>query len=183
VTRDLSLLAQLAREAIRHALGGPRPEPPSQAWYREPGASFVTLHRPGGVLHGCVGSIEPERALVDDVAMNAVGAALADPRARPLELADVDRLEVEVSVLSALEALVFDDEPSAVAALRPGLDGVVLGFRRVRVTFLPQMWPRLRDPRTFLAELKRKGGLAADFWHSEVRVWRYTVESAIDEPR
>jgi AmmeMemoRadiSam system protein A len=183
VTRDLSLLVRHAREAIRHALGGPDVEGPSAPWAREPGASFVTLHRPGGALHGCVGSIEPERPLFEDVAVNAVSAAIADPRARPLALADVDRLDVEVSVLSALEALVFEDEASAIAALRPGLDGVVIGFRRVRVTFLPQMWPRLADPRAFLTELKLKGGLPGDFWHCELRLWRYTVESAGDRPR
>jgi AmmeMemoRadiSam system protein A len=183
VTRDLSLLARHAREAIRHALGGPLPEPPSQAWYRELGASFVTLHRAGGLLHGCVGSIDPERALVDDVTMNAVAAALRDPRASTLGLGDVDRLEVEVSVLSRLEAVAFQDEPSAVAALRPGLDGVVLGFRRVRVTFLPQMWPSLPDARTFVTELKRKAGLSRGFWDPEIRLWRYTVESAVDPPR
>ena len=183
MTRDLSCLVRHAREAIRHALGGPVVEPPSAPWAREPGAAFVTLHRPSGALHGCVGSIEPERPLLDDVAANAVSAALTDPRARPLGLADVDRLDVEVSVLSTLEPLAFHDEASAIAALRPGLDGIVLGFRGVRVTFLPQMWPRLADPRTFLCELKLKGGLPEDFWHAEVRLWRYTVESAGDRPR
>jgi AmmeMemoRadiSam system protein A len=182
VTRDLAPLARHARAAIRHALGGPEPVAPSAPWIHEPGAAFVTLHRADGELHGCIGSIEAVQLLVDDVTANAVAAALRDPRAIPLHLSDVDRLEVEVSILSALEPVVFDDEASALAALRPGLDGVVLGFRKTRVTFLPQMWPRFPAPRTFLGELKEKAGLPSAFWDPGIRLWRYTVETAIDPP-
>jgi AMMECR1 domain-containing protein len=59
--------------------------------------------------------------------------------------------------------------------LRPYVDGVVLEFGEQRSTFLPQVWQTLPDPRRFLAQLKRKAGLPADFWSGEVRISRYTV--------
>ena len=73
-------LARYAREVIAQALGGPPAVPPTGAWCDVPAATFVTLHR-GDELHGCIGTLEPRRSLVRDVATNAVAAALRDPRA------------------------------------------------------------------------------------------------------
>ena len=38
------------------------------------------------------------------------------------------------------------------------------------------IWEELKDSRTFLRRLKRKAGLAEDFWSSDVEVDRYTTE-------
>ena len=117
-----------------------------------------------------------------DVATNAFAAAFRDPRARTLRPEDIDRLVVEVSVLSPSEPLAFTDEAAARAALRPGIDGVVLRWREHRATFLPQVWEHLPDPASFLAELKEKAGLPADFWDAELTLERYRVVSATDPP-
>jgi hypothetical protein len=180
---QVRLLARFARACIRQELGGPSVGRPLGEWCAAPAATFVSLHWwPGGRLQGCIGSLEPRRALVEDVAHNALAAAFSDPRAERLALADVDVLEVEVSVLSPLEHVAAPDEAAARAALRPGVDGVVLAWGRHRATFLPQMWPQLGDAATLLRELKRKAGLPADFWSAEMAVSRYTVESAVDAP-
>jgi hypothetical protein len=44
-----------------------------------------------------------------------------------------------------------------------------------RATFLPQVWATLPDPRAFLAELKRKAGMDADFWSAQMNVGLYEV--------
>ncbi len=59
--------------------------------------------------------------------------------------------------------------------MRPCIDGIVLEFGRHRSTFLPQVWDSLPEPRRFLAELKRKAGLAPDFWDAGVGLSRYIV--------
>ncbi len=139
------------------------------------GASFVTLRWRDGRLQGCIGSLEPKRPLVEDVAKNALAAAFVDPRAAPLALSDLDDLRVEVSVLSALEVVTYDGtEAGARAALTVG-DGVVLEYGFHRGTFLPQMWEQLETREEFLSELKRKARLDADFWHPDVVLQRYTV--------
>jgi hypothetical protein len=51
-----------------------------------------------------------------------------------------------------------------------------------RGTFIPQMWTLLPDAESFMAELKRKAGLARDFWAPDVELWRYGATSAIDRP-
>ena len=55
------------------------------------------------------------------------------------------------------------------------MDGVILTYDRHRGTFLPQVWEQLPEPARFLAHLKRKAGLAADWWDPGVRLQRYTV--------
>lgn len=173
-------LVRFARAQIRQQLGGPAAEPPRAACCCEHRAAFVTLRWPDGTLQGCIGNLIPRRPLVDEIAAHSVAAAFRDPRGRPLDLDDVDTLEVELSILSSLEPIVFRDEDAAHAALRPHLDGVALEWHGHRATFLPQMWSQLQTRKAFLGALKEKAGLAADFWKDDVRLWRYTVETFTD---
>ena len=83
---------------------------------------------------------------------------------------------IEVSLLSPLEPMTFTSEANAMAQLRPGVDGVVFECGRYRSTFLPQVWEQLPTPREFMARLKYKAGLSADFWSDEVRLQRYSVQ-------
>jgi len=110
------------------------------------------------------------------VARNARAAAYRDPRFPPVTPLEQPALAIEVSVLSPREPLGAASEADALAALRPGLDGVYLEFRELSATFLPQVWDHLPDPVDFLGELRRKAGLPARFWHPEVRLSRYAVE-------
>ncbi|MDO4243297.1 MAG: AmmeMemoRadiSam system protein A [Actinomyces sp.] len=111
----------------------------------------------------------------EDVVANAVLAATRDPRFAPVEPEELGSLSLEVSVLTEPEPLEAADEAEVVARLRPGVDGVVLQMGPHRTTFLPQVWEELDDPLVFLVRLKRKAGLAEDFWHEELVVPTYRV--------
>jgi len=169
------LLTRLARGAIAQRFGGTAPSLPHPAWLDEPGAAFVTLTE-HGQLRGCIGSLEAHRPLLADVEANAQAAAFLDPRFPPLEEAELDRLHVEVSILSPPEPMHFSSEADALAQLRPGIDGVILEHGWHRATFLPQVWDQLPERRQFMAHLKAKAGLPVDFWADDVRLSRYTVE-------
>jgi AmmeMemoRadiSam system protein A len=173
-------LVRFARARVAEALGGPRAIPPVGAATRKLGATFVTLRFTDGRLHGCIGTLEPQMALVDDVAKNAVAAAIEDPRSDVISLEDVKRLDVELSILSALEPISFVDEASALAAIRVGTDGIVFACGARRSIFLPQMWSHFGDVESFMSALKRKAGLGADFWNDDVRLWRYVVDKYVD---
>jgi AmmeMemoRadiSam system protein A len=175
------LLVGWARARLAQKLGGPFASRPSAAWCAEPGATFVTLHWPDGRLQGCIGSIEPRCAIVDDVEHNVIAAACYDPRARPVVLADVDALDIELSILSPLEPITFEDESSALAAIRPGVDGVVIGWQGERATFLPSMWSRLPGVSEFMHGLKAKAGLPPTFWRADMKLWRYAVDKYVDQ--
>lgn len=168
------LLLPIARAAISSALGHPLRVAEESAWLQEAGACFVTLTQ-HEELRGCIGTLQAYRPLLADLKANAVAAALHDARFSPLSLAELDHTHIEVSLLSPLEALHFDTEAEALAQLRPGLDGVALDFERYRSTFLPQVWEQLPTPAAFIAQLKRKAGLAPHFWAQGLRLQRYTV--------
>ena len=167
-------LLALARAAIATALGQPMAADASAPWLQDPGACFVTLTQ-RGQLRGCIGSLQAQRSVLADVRANAVAAALQDPRFAPLTLAELAHTRIEVSLLSPMQPLVFDDEADALAQLRPGVDGVVFEYKGYRSTFLPQVWEQLPDKADFMAHLKQKAGLPPNFWASGVRLQRYTV--------
>lgn len=167
-------LLPIARAAISTALGRPQQAAEDALWLQELGACFVTLTQQGQ-LRGCIGTLEARRSLLADVKANAVAAALHDSRFAPLAATELAQTKIEVSLLSPMQSLQFDSEAHALAQLQPGIDGVVFEFGRYRSTFLPQVWAQLPSASDFLAQLKRKAGLAPDFWAPGVRLQRYTV--------
>jgi len=165
----------VARDAIGRALGRPTGPPPSPSWLKQKGASFVTLNLDGD-LRGCIGSLEAHRPLGQDVRENAVAAAFHDPRFRPLSATEFERVQVEVSVLSAPEPVSFTSRTDALEQLRPGIDGVILRSGWHRATFLPQVWDQLPTPEEFVTHLMAKAGLPPDHWQ-DVEIQRYKVEA------
>lgn len=174
-TLGAALLA-IARSSIEEELGvraAAAPMPPGGV-LAQPGATFVTLHR-DGKLRGCIGSLEPRRALADDVHANARAAAFSDPRFPPLTRDELAAIEIEVSLLEPSRPLACADEAELLSRLRPGVDGLVLEHPAGRATFLPQVWASLPQPRDFVAALKRKAGLPADYWSPKLAFRRYGV--------
>lgn len=168
-------LLTIARNAINKQLGVDVRTVTPHPKLSQPGATFVTLTQ-NGQLRGCIGSLEAYRPLATDVAENAAAAAFRDPRFPPLTNDELDRTQVEVSLLEASEALEFVDEADAIAHLRPGIDGVILTHGNRRATFLPQVWESLPDPQQFMARLKLKAGLPVKFWDEEITLARYGVQ-------
>ena len=173
------ILIPVARFSIADALGAEalgqvEPVFEDADWLHEVGASFVTLTKQEQ-LRGCIGTLEAHRPLLEDVKSNAVAAAFKDPRFSPLSSDEFHLIEIEVSLLSAMQPMRFDGEQDALSQLQPGLDGVVFEFGHYRSTFLPQVWEQLPSTDEFMAHLKSKAGLSPDFWSDEVKLSRYTV--------
>ena len=174
-------LLQVARNSIRHGLqhGGPlevdyQEYPPSLQAQR---ASFVTLHRDGR-LRGCIGHLTAIQPLVVDVAGNAYAAAFQDPRFPPVQMAELEDIDLEISVLSVPEPLPYADREDLLARIRPGVDGLILtGPAGHSGTFLPSVWESLPQPQEFLSNLVLKAGLPLGYWSDDIRMQRYTTES------
>lgn len=172
-------LRALAHASIEHGLRHEQPvavrldEWPAALHQKR--SSFVTLQQEGR-LRGCVGALEPARALVADVAMNAFAAAFRDPRFGPVTALDYPDIELHVSVLSPIEPLEVRSEAELLRRLRPGVDGLIFEEGDRRGTFLPAVWRSLPSGGEFLAQLKAKAGLPPDYWSATVRAYRYTTE-------
>jgi len=171
-----TILLPLARLAIARALGErTKPVAPSAPlWLQDHGASFVTL-RHDGTPRGRTGTLKAERPLHDDVAGNAVRAALNDPCFTPLTRSELDVVSIEIAVLSPPEPVSAENERAVLAQLRSGIDGVTFRYGHHSGNFLPEMWTQYPEPQEFLAWLKYKSGLPPDFWDEGIELQRYSV--------
>jgi uncharacterized protein len=174
-THGAELLAIAAR-AVRHGIVHGRPialdlDACAEA-LRQKRATFVTLEY-NGALQGCIGGIEPREAIALAVARHAHGAAFHDPRFDAVCADHWPGLTAEISILTPREPLHVGSEEEALAALRPGIDGLVFCAGMHRSVFLPKVWGELPEPARFLSFLKRKAGLEEDYWSAEVTLERF----------
>jgi AmmeMemoRadiSam system protein A len=180
-------LLRLARSSIEHGLVHGQPLPIDLAAlpesFADPGATFTTL-RLEGELRGCCGTLEAKEPLATNVARSAFRAAFHDPRFAPVSEDECEALELEVSVLTAMEPVCFADEAGLLECLTPHEDGLVIIADGRRATFLPKVWESLPDPQQFVAALKAKCGLPADYWSERVKFLRYgtTTYAESDQP-
>ncbi len=173
-------LLRLARQALELGVRGEKLPPLDwdslSPTLRADGASFVTLTELGE-LRGCIGALEAYQPLVEDVREHAIAAALNDYRFRPVQVAELNRISLEVSRLTAPVPLEYSSPDDLIAKLRPGMDGVILREGGRRATFLPQVWEKLPNAEDFLSNLCNKMGAAPDLWRRKhLEVLTYQVE-------
>ncbi len=173
---EVDALFGLADLGVRAGLAGqPHPEVDPAALLaalRRPSGAFVTLEV-AGQLNGCIGTIEPVEPLGVAAPRLAWAAAFADPRLPELTAADYPALEIKVSVIGPLEPVPAPSEAELAAALRPGVDGLVIRGGAARATFLPAVWQKLPGPLDFLRHLEAKAGLRPGSWPPGMSAWRY----------
>ncbi len=168
-------LVEIARSAVVKAIAGdsasaPRPED-LEGLPAATGA-FVTLKR-DGQLRGCIGTLECRRPLAEEIARVAVSAAREDPRFDPLRPAELDDLDVEISVLGPLEEI----DPRDPAAIEIGRHGLVVEQGRGRGLLLPQVATELGwDREQFLSQTCVKAGLPPDCWQRGAKVYRFAAD-------
>ncbi len=139
-------------------------------------ACFVTLTI-GGELRGCIGRTEATQFLYLDVIENAALAAFNDPRFAPLSEEELEKVKIEVSVLSVAQPVDFTNTEELLKKLRPGIDGVVIKRGSQWATYLPQVWEELPVKEKFLNSLCEKAGLPLDDWQKAgIEVLVYQVE-------
>jgi len=169
--QNLKILTKLARMSILEEFEGKKLID-KQEWISkypflaEKRACFVTLKKKnlprGSNLRGCIGSILPYRALIDDVIENAKAAAFSDPRFEPLKVEEFEEIEIEVSVLTIPQKLEYEDVNDLRSKIRTGVDGVILQLANHQATFLPSVWEELPNFDIFFAHLCLKAGLPGD---------------------
>ena len=178
------ILLALARKTIAEELG--RTADPDHSWslaealkdkaFSRRLATFVTLHL-DGQLRGCIGTLTACEAVAENVRRNAINAAFQDPRFTPLAAAELAKIDIEVSVLTAPQPLAYGNGAYLPGCLRPGIDGVIIRKGLVAATFLPQVWDQLPHPEDFLARLCQKAGLPSRAWQdNDLEVSIYQVQ-------
>ncbi|MDL2275228.1 AmmeMemoRadiSam system protein A [Desulfosarcina sp. OttesenSCG-928-G10] len=174
-----SALVTLARNTLRDHFGEPV-LPVDDRYLTELSAvhrgTFVTLTL-DGQLRGCIGNLVATGSVVAGVQDNALHAAFHDSRFAPLTRAELDRIHIEVSVLTDPTPFPYTSGADLAARLRPGIDGVILRKGRSSATFLPQVWEDLSTPDIFLSHLCLKAGLSPKQWKKgDLLVSTYQVQ-------
>lgn len=142
--------------------------------FEEYGASFVTLEL-NESLRGCIGSIIAHRPLIKDLIKNAHSAAFSDPRFRPLDISEFDKLKISVSLLSKPERMSFKDEDDLLNQLVPEKDGLIIRDGNHQAVFLPIVWEELPDKKEFLEQLKIKAGMKPDYFSENFEALRFSA--------
>jgi AmmeMemoRadiSam system protein B/AmmeMemoRadiSam system protein A len=165
-------LVHLARAALRSQLAGDDDldsalrEWPRGAEHERLQGVFVTLSRTDpdeirryGRLRGCIGQPEPRFPLYYATVQAALDAALGDPRFEPVSASELERLDIEVTVLSRQRPV------GSWRDIEVGTHGIVLQKGDKAALFLPQVaaqngW----SIEETLTALSRKAGLPPDGW-------------------
>ena len=164
-------LVQLARATIETYVRDRRKLKPTDApapITGGPAGVFVTLHTAStGELRGCIGTISPtEDVLPQEVINNAIAAATRDPRFPPVRPAELDDLEIDVSVLYPPEPI---DSPKQLDVQRYG---VIVERGHRRGLLLPDI-PGIDDVATQVRYARMKAGIGED---EKVALFRFKVE-------
>ena len=171
-------LVRLARQTVAEKLGKPSikadPEALEDTAFQDQRGTFVTLTI-DKQLRGCIGNLDPSESILAGIKRNAINAAFHDPRFPPLKADELDRVDIEVSILTKPYPLEYRDSKDLLAKLRVNVDGVIIRKGSASATFLPQVWEQLPRPEEFLSHLCMKAGLSADTWrksHLEVLIYQ-----------
>jgi AmmeMemoRadiSam system protein A len=169
---DRRSILELARRAVVEAVCYNRllEEIPNAEVFEPQCGVFVTLHV-GGKLRGCIGVIEAKENLGKSIVKCASGAALEDPRFKPVQAEELSRMHIEVSLLSPLQRL----SPEEIEIGKHGLL-VEQGIRRGLL--LPQVAVEHHlDREQFLRETCHKAGLPEDAWNAQdACIYAFTCE-------
>jgi AmmeMemoRadiSam system protein A len=144
---------------------------------KEKRGCFVTLTINKN-LRGCIGYILPVAPLYKSVIENAYNAAYGDPRFSPVSENEMEKLHIEISVLSVPEKLSYKGKDDLLNKLVPYQDGVIIQKGYAGATFLPQVWEELSGKEDFLSHLCLKAGLSPNEWkNGNLSVEIYKVEA------
>jgi AmmeMemoRadiSam system protein B/AmmeMemoRadiSam system protein A len=126
---------------------------------KEPAGAFISLYM-GGRLRGCIGNFSPETPLYLVVQEMTLAAASRDHRFVPVEVTELEYIDIEISVLTPLQKI------SSIEEFQLGKHGIYMVKDGRSGTYLPQVgsgseWSK----EEFLGHCAReKAGIGWDGW-------------------
>jgi pyruvate formate lyase activating enzyme len=172
--KERKRLLQIARETLRAYVDNGEKlviNEDNPVLNKEMGA-FVTLHK-NGRLRGCIGNIIGKGPLYQTISDMAVQAGTQDSRFSPVNLKELEDIDIEISVLSSLKKI---DNPDEIIM---GKHGVLIKSGFKSGVYLPQVavetgWNR----EEFMDSLcMHKAGIPRDSWkNKECDIYIFSTE-------
>jgi len=167
------ILIKFARENIEFFLKNnrriPVPDMIKEKFSDNYGA-FVTLNKYdviGNPLRGCIGYIEPTYSLYDVIHKVSISSAVEDPRFPSISLDEMDKIVIELSILTPPKLLEVNDPKDYLDKIVIGRDGLIAEKGMRRGLLLPQVpvdHRRNWDAETFLSQTCSKAWLESNAW-------------------
>ena len=82
-------------------------------------ACFVTLHKKGAGLRGCIGLFEPSQSIYKNVIDRSIAAATRDPRFPPVTYDELKDIKIDISILTVPEIRRFKSPDDLRAPFSP----------------------------------------------------------------
>ncbi len=163
-------LLKVARMTIERMLTGKEsPDIPSLSdeVFSQNYGIFVCLKVNNG-LRGCIGNIEGVKSIRDSIKEMAIESAFRDPRFPPLAKNELDKIEIEVSILYPLE------EVKDYSKIEPGKHGLVMERGYQKGLLLPQVATENNwDREEFMNQTCRKAGMENYCWENDAKVFKF----------
>jgi len=168
---DKDILREIALDSIRARFAGRSYQPPTNERLEQRRGAFVTLEIEGH-LRGCIGQVGARGPLNDTVAEMAVAAAFDDPRFPALTEPELEKIDIEVSVLSPLKRV------RSFAEVKVGRDGLMIKLDLHSGLLLPQVAvERKWTPTEFLEQTCLKAGLPKNSYRDKfAEVYRFSAD-------
>jgi len=129
---------------------------------------FVTLNSITGkrvTLRGCIGRPYPSQPLVEATIDSAVDSSSNDPRFPPVEARELDKILVELSVLTPPKRIEYSNPLELLNLVKVGRDGLIAVSGMWRGLLLPQVPVEWQwDTKQFLEHTCNKAGLPVNAW-------------------
>lgn len=134
----------------------------------QPRGVFVTLTTQLAgekMLRGCIGYPEPQLPLLEATISAAISAATRDPRFTPISVTELDKILIEISILTLPILIKVKKATDYPKHIQIGRDGLIIERGIYKGLLLPQVpiewnW----DADEFLAHCCEKAGLLSDAW-------------------
>jgi len=154
---DEKELLKLARESIKEQFNNKKPSIPKDEKFQEKRGVFVTLTKSGN-LRGCIGFPYPILPINGAIYNSAKSAAFEDSRFPQLSEEELNKIKIEISLLTLPEECKSDD-------IEIGKDGLICNYSGYSGLLLPQVATEYKMNKTeFLECLCNKAGLPKDAW-------------------
>jgi len=127
---------------------------------------FVTIHTHSShQLRGCIGFPEPVLPLKEAIIKASRASAFSDPRFLPLKKEELDKVIIEVSILTLPELIKVKKPEEYLGQIKIGRDGLIAEVENFRGLLLPQVAVEQKwGVEEFLNQVCLKAGLLENTW-------------------
>lgn len=132
-------------------------------------------------LRSVSGYLEPKKEVYKGIIENAINAGFYSAKAKHINKDDLNKIIIEISILSDVKKLHYNDPQDLLSKLNKDL-GVVIKKGMQNAVFLPTMWKVYPEPEEFMSALCGKMGFTEKSWNREpLDIYVFTAETFAED--